>query len=32
MVPLNIVIPPTKSEAASLFLGAADVARSRTPE
>jgi hypothetical protein len=32
MLPLNIVIPATKSEAAILFLGATDVARRRTPE
>ena len=32
MVPLNIVMPATKSEAAILFLGAMDVARRRTPE
>jgi hypothetical protein len=32
MLPLNIVIPATKSDAATLFLGATDVARSRTPE
>jgi hypothetical protein len=32
MLPLNIVMPATKSEAAILFLGATDVARRRTPE
>jgi hypothetical protein len=32
MLPLNIVMPATKSEAAILFLGAIDVARRRTPE
>jgi hypothetical protein len=32
MLPLNIVMPATKREAAILFLGATDVARRRTPE
>ena len=32
MLPLNIVMPATKSEAAILFFGATLVARSRTPE
>jgi hypothetical protein len=32
MLPLNIVIPTIKSEAAILFLGATEVARRRTPE